>query len=147
VPAHWGRLARSRSWFPATTAAARQPNVTLDIEPGGGHNMATWRALVPLLLEWMTFRPAARNGTRSAPSRLGAASHRGANGQRADHNPCRQMFPSPSLGPPKLSLSPSPPPFCGMPVGADPLPEPELPAEPLPDPEAPPEPPAIMWWW
>src|SRR3954452_7334169 len=26
-----------------------------------------------------------------------------------------QVFPSPSLGPPKLSASPSPPPFCGMP--------------------------------
>jgi enterochelin esterase-like enzyme len=33
---------------------ARQPNITLDIEPGGSHNMATWRALVPPLLEWMT---------------------------------------------------------------------------------------------
>src|SRR5215472_16325230 len=32
----------------------RQPDVTLDIEPGGSHNMATWRALVPPLLEWMT---------------------------------------------------------------------------------------------
>jgi enterochelin esterase-like enzyme len=34
----------------------RQPDVTLDIEPGGSHNMATWRALVPPLLEWMTPR-------------------------------------------------------------------------------------------
>jgi enterochelin esterase-like enzyme len=33
---------------------ARQPNVVLDIEPGGTHTMATWRALVPPLLEWMT---------------------------------------------------------------------------------------------
>jgi len=33
---------------------ARQPNVVLDIEPGGRHTMATWRALVPPLLEWMT---------------------------------------------------------------------------------------------
>jgi enterochelin esterase-like enzyme len=32
----------------------RQPNVVLDIEPGGAHTMATWRALVPPLLEWMT---------------------------------------------------------------------------------------------
>jgi len=32
----------------------RQPNVVLDIEPGGTHTMATWRALVPPLLEWMT---------------------------------------------------------------------------------------------
>ena len=35
---------------------ARQPDVTLDIEPGGSHNMATWRALVPPMLEWMTPR-------------------------------------------------------------------------------------------
>jgi enterochelin esterase-like enzyme len=34
----------------------RQPNVVLDIEPGGSHTMATWRALVPPLLEWMTPR-------------------------------------------------------------------------------------------
>jgi hypothetical protein len=32
----------------------RQPGVVLDIEPGGSHTMATWRALVPPLLEWMT---------------------------------------------------------------------------------------------
>jgi enterochelin esterase-like enzyme len=32
----------------------RQPNVVLDVEPGGTHTMATWRALVPPLLEWMT---------------------------------------------------------------------------------------------
>jgi len=32
----------------------RQPNIILDVEPGGSHNMATWRALVPPLLEWMT---------------------------------------------------------------------------------------------
>jgi enterochelin esterase-like enzyme len=35
---------------------ARQPNVVLDVETGGSHNMATWRALVPPLLEWMTPR-------------------------------------------------------------------------------------------
>ncbi len=33
---------------------ARQPNVTLDLAPGGAHTMATWRALIPPLLEWMT---------------------------------------------------------------------------------------------
>jgi enterochelin esterase-like enzyme len=33
---------------------ARQPNVVLDLEHGGLHTMATWRALVPPLLEWMT---------------------------------------------------------------------------------------------
>ena len=33
---------------------ARQPGVALNVVPGGGHTMATWRALVPSLLEWMT---------------------------------------------------------------------------------------------
>src|ERR1039457_2155299 len=33
----------------------------------------------------------------------------------APARPPRQMFPSPSLGPPLLSESWSPPPFCGMP--------------------------------
>ncbi|HTT53505.1 MAG TPA: alpha/beta hydrolase-fold protein [Streptosporangiaceae bacterium] len=33
---------------------ARQPLARLDIVPGGGHTMATWRALVPTMLEWMT---------------------------------------------------------------------------------------------
>jgi len=33
---------------------ARQPSVQLNVVPGGGHTMATWRALVPSMLEWMT---------------------------------------------------------------------------------------------
>ncbi len=33
---------------------ARQPSARLDIVPGGGHTMATWRDLAPALLEWMT---------------------------------------------------------------------------------------------
>jgi enterochelin esterase-like enzyme len=33
---------------------ARQPNVVLDLEHGGAHTMATWRALIPPLLGWMT---------------------------------------------------------------------------------------------
>ncbi len=33
---------------------ARQPTVRLDVVPGGGHTMATWRDLVPPMLEWMT---------------------------------------------------------------------------------------------
>jgi enterochelin esterase-like enzyme len=32
----------------------RQADVPLALTPGGGHNMATWRAEVPLLLRWMT---------------------------------------------------------------------------------------------
>ena len=46
---------------------------------------------------------------------------------------CAQVLPSPSLGPPLLSESWSPPPFCGM------LPEPEaLPPDPLPPDALPP---------
>jgi enterochelin esterase-like enzyme len=42
---------------------ARQPGVVLHLAPGGKHNMATWRALVPALLQWMTPRlaPAQRH--------------------------------------------------------------------------------------
>jgi enterochelin esterase-like enzyme len=32
----------------------RQPTVTLQLVPGGGHTMFTWRALMPPMLEWMT---------------------------------------------------------------------------------------------
>jgi hypothetical protein len=35
---------------------ARQPDVMVHLVPGGKHNMATWRALVPPLLAWMTPR-------------------------------------------------------------------------------------------
>ncbi len=62
IPLFW--LGAGSSWHTDVNAAdefqrlllTRQPSVTLDIEPGGGHNMATWRALVPPLLEWMTPR-------------------------------------------------------------------------------------------
>jgi enterochelin esterase-like enzyme len=62
IPTFW--LGAGSSWHTDVNAAdafqrlllTRQPDVTLDIEPGGGHNMATWRALVPPLLEWMTPR-------------------------------------------------------------------------------------------
>jgi len=37
----------------------RQPDVTLDLVPGGAHSMPTWRALVPPLLSWLTGRLAA----------------------------------------------------------------------------------------
>ena len=60
LPQFW--LGAGSSYHVDVTAAqgfqqlllTRQPDVTLDIEPGGSHNMATWRALVPPLLEWMT---------------------------------------------------------------------------------------------
>jgi enterochelin esterase-like enzyme len=32
----------------------RQPTVRLQLVPGGGHSMFTWRALIPSMLEWMT---------------------------------------------------------------------------------------------
>ena len=35
---------------------ARQPDAMVHLAPGGKHNMATWRALVPPLLAWMTPR-------------------------------------------------------------------------------------------
>jgi enterochelin esterase-like enzyme len=62
VPQFW--LGAGSSWHTDVKAAvafqqlllARQPTVVLDIEPGGSHNLATWRALVPPLLEWMTPR-------------------------------------------------------------------------------------------
>jgi enterochelin esterase-like enzyme len=54
----------------------RQPNVELDIAPGGAHDMATWRALVPPLLEWMTPRLArAANLHRAASSRPSEVPH------------------------------------------------------------------------
>jgi enterochelin esterase-like enzyme len=34
----------------------RQPDVAVHIASGGKHNMATWRALIPPMLEWMTPR-------------------------------------------------------------------------------------------
>ena len=62
IPQFW--LGCGSNWHTDVNAAqgfqrlllARQPNITLDTEPGGSHNMATWRALVPGLLEWMTPR-------------------------------------------------------------------------------------------
>ncbi len=62
IPQFW--LGAGGSWHTDVKAAqdfqqlllTRQPNVILNIEPGGSHNMATWRALVPPLLEWMTPR-------------------------------------------------------------------------------------------
>jgi enterochelin esterase-like enzyme len=52
----------------------RQPDVPLVVTPGGGHNMVTWRAEVPLMLRWMTPRlaQAARHAARSAGPALAA---------------------------------------------------------------------------
>jgi enterochelin esterase-like enzyme len=45
-------LAEARSF--QRLLLARQPGVQLQVEPGGGHTMTTWRALMPPMLEWMT---------------------------------------------------------------------------------------------
>jgi enterochelin esterase-like enzyme len=60
---------------------ARQPNVVLDIEQGGAHTMATWRALVPPLLEWMT--PKLARAASHAPPPATAA--RGTTSPVRDH--------------------------------------------------------------
>ena len=54
---------------------ARQPGVQLHVEPGGGHTMTTWRALMPPLLEWMT---PALNGAARHPTPPGGNSPVGA---------------------------------------------------------------------
>src|ERR1022692_3775600 len=54
----------------------RQPGVVLRITPGGGHTMATWRQLVPPMLEWMTPKLATNVAlARARATRL--AHHRG----------------------------------------------------------------------
>jgi enterochelin esterase-like enzyme len=63
----------------------RQPNLQIHLEAGGAHNMATWRALIPGLLEWMT-------------PRLAAA---------ASHLPSHPGGPTPLPGTPSPSANPS----------------------------------------
>jgi enterochelin esterase-like enzyme len=48
----------------------RQPLVTLRVVPGGAHNMFTWRALMPPLLEWMTPRLADQAAAGANRARL-----------------------------------------------------------------------------
>src|ERR1700727_1637868 len=52
IPQFWLGLRASRQF--QRLVLARQPSVQLNVVPGGGHTMATWRALVPSMLEWMT---------------------------------------------------------------------------------------------
>ena len=52
--------------------ADRQPQVPLVITPGGGHNMVTWRAEVPLMLRWMTPRLARASRQQEAAARSAA---------------------------------------------------------------------------
>ena len=56
---------------------ARQPDVMVHLAPGGKHNMATWRALIPPLLECMTPRlayahPASGTGDGTCRRAVGA---------------------------------------------------------------------------
>ena len=47
----------------------RQVNVPLELTPGGGHTMTTWRAELPSMLTWMTprlARPQEAAGVSSA---------------------------------------------------------------------------------
>lgn len=60
----------------------RQPNLQVHLEAGGAHNMATWRALIPPLLEWMT--PRLNAAASHSPSR---ASHRPAPSQPGGVSP------------------------------------------------------------
>jgi enterochelin esterase-like enzyme len=57
---------------------ARQPGVQLHMEPGGGHTMTTWRALMPPLLEWMTpgLTEEARHPVPTGLTAPAAATHR-----------------------------------------------------------------------
>lgn len=60
----------------------RQPDVQLRVAAGGGHTMATWRALVPPMLEWMT--PALAR----AASHIGVhVAHKAAGGSRPPASP------------------------------------------------------------
>lgn len=60
VPQFWigaGSMARTDVLAARTfqrLLLARQPATPLRLAPGGWHNMATWRALIPPMLEWMT---------------------------------------------------------------------------------------------
>jgi Putative esterase len=46
-----------------------QPRVTLTLMSGAGHTMATWRAVIPSMLEWMTRGLAQAAAKNSAPAR------------------------------------------------------------------------------
>jgi putative esterase len=81
IPAFW--LGAGGAYRQDVTAAlafqrrllGRQPGVPLRLAPGGKHNMATWRALVPSMLEWMTPRLArAERHRATAPAPVAARS-------------------------------------------------------------------------
>jgi enterochelin esterase-like enzyme len=62
----------------------RQPDAPLVLTPGGGHDMITWRAEIPLMLRWMTPRLARAAQREAGPSRrLALAARRPAGKQPA----------------------------------------------------------------
>jgi hypothetical protein len=64
--------------------APRQPDAPLILTPGGGHDMITWRAEIPLMLRWMTPRLARAAQREAGPSRrLALAARRPAGKQPA----------------------------------------------------------------
>jgi S-formylglutathione hydrolase FrmB len=69
----------------------RQPAVQLRLDPGGGHSMLTWRALLPPMLEWMT--PRLATNVQLALDRI----------RRLEH--ARSSSPSPSASPRMTSPS------------------------------------------
>jgi enterochelin esterase-like enzyme len=53
---------------------SRQPKVPMVLTPGGGHDMLTWRAEVPLMLRWMT--PRLAHAAQHESAALAAAGRR-----------------------------------------------------------------------
>jgi enterochelin esterase-like enzyme len=74
IPRFWlgagtdDKLDRVNAEFFWQELALRQADVPLTLTPGGGHNMATWRAEVPRMLKWMT-RGLARAAREDAVAR------------------------------------------------------------------------------
>ncbi|HUC57636.1 MAG TPA: alpha/beta hydrolase-fold protein [Streptosporangiaceae bacterium] len=62
----------------------RQPSVQLQLVPGGGHSMSTWRVLVPPMLEWMTQKLAINVKEAQARARR-LSHHRAAPTPRSTH--------------------------------------------------------------
>jgi len=78
----------------------RQPNLQVHLEAGGAHNMATWRALMPPLLEWITPRLAA--AAEHSPSR-------GSHHRQTPAQPGSSASPSASASPSPSAVRSTPP--------------------------------------
>ena len=87
----------------AQLVQSRQPIVTLKFVPGGGHTMFTWRALMPLLLEWMTPRltAAAQLNDQHAHQHGPHPARSPGSGHRTRHvSPASPVSPVNAAGPP-----------------------------------------------